>query len=570
MKAALPRWTWRRWVVTIVSVWVGLAVLLVAYGAFELNRARVSLQDLQRGEVAATGENLQQNLRSTSGSLSRGHAALDNPIVGVFRFLPFAGRQLTSVTDISGSAATVADAGADALDRGKALTDDTTTNRQELLEELSAIAGETRDRIDDLEYGPRVGLIGPLADVRDQASEQSTSVISTLERVEGAASATSNLFTRDGRYLVVATNNAEMRSGSGMFLSAGILETGGGRIELGEMQTFTDEAPASVQWPEELDALWGWVGRQGDLRNMMLSPRFDVSAPVAADIWSNYGNGEVDGVIVVDPAMLQAVIAATGDVAVDDVTVNSENVLSYLMFDQYRGMDGSDAAQAARREGLSTVASEAFGALNRGEWDPVTLARELGSAANGRHLMVWSRDQSQQQLWDQAGVAGTVEPNTLMLNSVNLAGVKVDQFVDIESELHQNTGANGLDMSMDVTVTNNSPSSGPYYVVGPYPNSGFVAGQYRSVLAVTLPGDSSEIAFEGDPKVEVAGQDGPTKVIGIDVNLLPGESATYTLNFSRPATARYTSVEPSARIPATNWTFEEESWTDEAPKVLAH
>src|SRR5206468_1458538 len=100
--------------------------------------------------------------------------------------------------------------------------------------QLASLARTTRARITGLHLGPRVGLVGPLSSAYNELATDLTRLDQSLARGAAAADAVADLLAGPHRYLVFAANNAEMRAGSGTFLSVGLLETHDGALQLGE------------------------------------------------------------------------------------------------------------------------------------------------------------------------------------------------------------------------------------------------------------------------------------------------------------------------------------------------
>src|SRR5207244_8808773 len=129
--------------------------------------------------------------------------------------------------------------------------------------------------------------------------------------------AVASLLTGPRTYLVLAANNAEMRAGSGMFLSIGELTTSAGSLRLTGMSSVTEvPIPPGVPVEGDLASRWGFIDPAADWRDLMLSPRFDASAQLATRMWAAAGRGPVDGVLVLDPVALSGILQATGPVQV--------------------------------------------------------------------------------------------------------------------------------------------------------------------------------------------------------------------------------------------------------------
>ncbi len=125
-----------------------------------------------------------------------------------------------------------------------------------------------------------------------------------------------DLLQGPGRYLVLGVNNAEMRAGAGTLSSVGELETANGHMRLDEMRPI-----AHVPVPDDAVPLsgapaarWDRLGPDRGCRNLLVSPRFEVSASRAAQIWEAAGNRPVDGVLLLDPLAPEAILGATGPV----------------------------------------------------------------------------------------------------------------------------------------------------------------------------------------------------------------------------------------------------------------
>ena len=560
----------RRFVAGVFFAWLSAVVVLLVLAYTDGRSGRAALSTAQAG---MTGQGLitgkaDGDLGRAHDRLGRAHAYLSNPLMIPLRYVPFLGRQLSSAKALTGVGSETSKIALEALQQSRSVVVTTSADKGSSLAQLSSIMETTQNRLSGLNLGPSRNLIGPLAGARREAAKKLLRAQDGLKRGGSAANAMATLFQTDGRYLVLAANNAEMRAGSGMFLSVGTLTTGKGDLRLSDMRTVGDIGvpDSAVTVPPDVEALWGWLGHRGDFRNLMLSPRFDISARLAKQIWSESGNGNVDGVIAIDPVLLRALLSATGPVSAGDQNISAENVIRQLLVEQYRNIDTSGptaASQAERRGVLSEAAKGSFAALANGKWNPVVLVRELGEAADGRHVMVWSSDPLMNSKWQAAGVGGTLTPDSMLVSLMNVGANKLDQFLSVDSILTKSVGASGHDMSVAVTVVNNTPAGLPHYVTGPTLGFGLQAAEYGGLVSFSLPGDAVNIRFEGNTRVVALGPDGASKTIATHITVPNGETRKLVVHFTRPATARVTMVEPSARVPATKWRLGSTHWTDE-------
>jgi hypothetical protein len=451
------------------------------------------------------------------------------------------------------------------------------------LRRLGDLARVADDRLTGVGLGPRVGLLPPLARARNRFSGELAEVRTGLRRAALGAPALADVLGGPRRYLVFAANNAEMRAGSGMFLSVGELVTGPEGIELGEMRSVTEVAvpPGAVPLEGDLADRWGWLAPNQEWRNLMTSPRFDAAAPLAARMWEAAGNQPVDGVLVLDPVALSGLLTATGPVTIDGRDIGPDDVVDDLLHDQYVGVPPEGLDQ--RREQLGRIAGAVFDDLDAGEWSAPHLADGLAEAAAGRHLLLWSAAAAEQAGWQALGVDGSVGPDSLSVAVLNRAGNKLDPFLGVSADLDfatagpdtagpdtevPDTEVPDTEVTLRIELHNDVPEGEPSYVAGPVPGSGAGEGVYLGILSVTLPGGARDARFDGVDQLAVAGADGPTRVVGFQLHLARGERRTVVARFRLPGSSGVVRVEPSARVPAIRWSSAGMTWSDFSTRVL--
>jgi hypothetical protein len=118
-----------------------------------------------------------------------------------------------------------------------------------------------------------------------------------------------------------------------------------------------------------------------------------------------------------------------------------------------------------------------------------------------------------------------------------------------------------------VCIVNEVPDGEPDTVTGDRPELGLVAGQYRGILTVSVPGAARAVAFDGAPSLNVAGPDGESEIIGYQLELRRGERADAVLRFRLPAGWQQLRVEASARVPAMHWRDADGRWRDRKSRV---
>ena len=550
----------------VLAVWALAAVVQLGLAYLDVRagiRATLAAQDDLTPAAILHGridERLEQ-ARARFGSGERRAAGL---LVSPLQLAPVAGRQIRSFAALAGAAEQVTGvaASAAAASEPHMAGAGEPARRVAALHELGRVVAAARLRLAHVELGPERNLIGQLADRRADLARRLDQGRATLERTGRVVATVERLLSGDQRYLFLAANNAEMRAGSGMFLEAGVLEARGGKLTLGPLRPTAELSLPGEGVPVEGDlaARWGWLRPGREWRNLALSPRFDVTGPLAARMWTSLTGQHVDGVMAVDVEALRAVLAATGPVDTAGRAVSEHDVSDRLLHDQY--VDFGDD-HAARRDELGQIAAAAMASLEAGRFDLGRLAAELAHAARGRHLLAWSADGRDQAGWAAAGLAGRLGSSSLAVGVLNRGGNKLDRFLETANRLELRPVPGGQQATLAVRVRNATPTGEPPYVAGPNPGSGVGEGTYLGIVSVQLPGAALDVGVDGDPPLVASGPDGPTTVIATPVVVGRGEERVVVFRFHLPGRTARLRVEPSARLPAARWDHAGSSWRDE-------
>jgi hypothetical protein len=563
----------------LVVVWAVVAGIFLLRSASDLQAGRDAANEARDhlGAQEVADRVPLPHLKTAARRFASAHKRAHGKVLSPLRILPVIGRQLRSVDALSGSAASVAAVGADAVDRAARVIDHPAGAghaRVVQVGQLAEIVDEVSTRLSKItDLGPNVALLGPLASARADLAKDLEKATKELRDARAGARAALDLVTGPSTYLVIASNNAEMRAGSGMWLQGGVLHVNDGKLDLDELVSLPNDAipPHDQVKPSgALGSLWSFLEPGNEWRSLMASPTFDDSARAAAAMWKAAGRGDVDGVLAVDAIGLQAIVRATGTVAVSEHALSADDVPQYVLHDQYEQFadDGGDIDQASRREAIGDLAHAAVGALDDGDYRPSVLLKNLGDAVAGRHLLAWSSKATQETGWRAASMDGAFGPSSLLVSLLNIGSNKLDWFTHLSSTLRTKTTTDGRDVSVEIVITNETPKDGePRYVVGPEPGSGHVPGEYLGILAVNVPTSARQIRFDGVQHLAVAGSDGKSRVVGFPLSIPGGSSRTVTLRFSLPAVVDSLRIEPSARVPAIRWRYETSRWEDSTAHV---
>ncbi|MGH9125966.1 MAG: DUF4012 domain-containing protein [Acidimicrobiales bacterium] len=568
----------RRWILLtiglVVVAWGALAAQAFIHAHTELDHGMRAV-DRVRGQMTpgdlAAGRPI-PGLRAASADFGRAQASLDGvPLLGV-RLLPVLGRQVHTLSAVAGGAAKVSGVAAGSISDARSVLSapsGTLANEAGTVASLAGIANRTMAAIRSVPLGPSQGLFSSVAHARRQFANDLSSLRNGLQRGITGAAALEDLFQGTHQYLLFAANNAEMRAGSGMFLSAGVLTTGSTGISLSPMETVTTiTVPAGVALTGDLAARWAWLDPNQEWRNLMTSPNFDASAQLASQMWVASGHQPVEGVIAIDAVALQAVLQATGPVTVAGRSISAAGVVDELLNIQY--FRYNDDQTGERREELATIADAAFTRLLTGGWTRPVLADGLQQAAQGRHILAWSANGADEAGWKALGIDGVLHPNSLLLSVLNRGGNKLDDFLKVSSAVSFQRSGRDTEVTLRLTLDNQVPPGQPFDVIGPDIHSGVGAGVYLGIVTVNMPAAATDGHFDGVDHLAVAGHDGATEVMGFQLQVAPGMNEVVVAHFLLPGAQGTLDVEPSARVPATKWTDGTTVWHDVAARAITY
>lgn len=554
--------------VAVVGLWGAAAAVSVVAAASDVRAGTAAVHRAQVGfELTdlATGRPL-ADIGEAKSDFESAQRRIGSPLLQPARLLPVVGRQLESVIALVDAASAVTDTVFDTMVETQQRLEAPPTShgaRVELVRALGTLAADAGRRLATVDLGPDMGLFGRLARARGELSSDLAELRQRLEDGSTGAIAVAEMLSGHHRYLVFAANNAEMRAGSGMFLSVGELEITDGGLRLGEMRPVTSVAVPKGAVPIEgdLDDRWGWLAPNVEWRNLMTSPRFDEAAALAARMWEAAGNRPVDGVLAIDPVALRGLLQATGPITVDGRSVGADSVVDLLLHAQYLRFPED---RTGRREELGAIARAGVEALDQRHWSVPNLVRSMKDVVAGRHALLWSSQPVQQAGWQALGVDGAMKPDSLLVSVVNRGGNKLDQFLEVSADL--SFAPQGLDTEVAVRVTlrNATPKGEPSYVAGGEPNSGVPQNVYLGILSVNVPGAAAGVRVDGHETYAIAGADGPTRVVGVQVRVEQGRSVTEVVRFVLPGPVGTIRVEPSARVPGITWTGPHGPWPDGA------
>lgn len=511
---------------------------------------------------ALLGPTTARRVERARQSFDDAHGRLTSPLVAPLRWFPVIGRQIRSGDRVDRAAGSATSTAADALSELRRLSRPPTPTGQgrvRLVRSITSLLERAHRSLERVDPGSGGGLIGSLAKARTDLLQKRREVLGGLERASRLTAGLADLLQGPSRYLLLGSNNAEMRAGSGMFLSATTIDTAGGRLHLGRVRA-TDQLilpPKAVPVVGDLARNWSWLDPSRDFRNLALTPDFPVSARLAAQMWQRVpGGSRVDGVVAVDVDGLRALLRAVGPVTVGGVRYTAPTIRERLLHGQYRDFDKD---RAARRDRLGDVARAVFDRVEHGRWKVDRLATELVGAAQGRHLLMWSARPPAERAWQAASVDGRLGSRSLSVALLNRGGNKLDFFVHQGIDVRTRSATGGTQVRVTVTLDNRTPLGETRYVSGPN-SPDLREGQYAGILVVNVPQRARHLRLSGGSYDTFSGRDGPTVANGRFLTLSRGGHLVLQATFSLPTSARSMVVEPTARAPEARWTINGRRW----------
>ena len=360
------------------------------------------------------------------------------------------------------------------------------------------------------------------------------------------------------KYFVAFTTPAESRGLGGLMGNYGILTVDDGKISLGDFGRSDDLVAGAQANPSGLsltgfDEFLARYGRFGfeDPATGHVEPIAWKNITVAADLatfgtliqqlYPQSGGSRVDGVIVMDPFVVAALLKYTGPITVEGapMTLTADNALDFLLKGQYEIADKSSRVDLLAATTEVTLDKILGGALP----PPVQLAKDLGPFARADRLMIWSSHPDDEGLLERLGLSGhfpkPVAPDAVAVTLNNAGTSKLDAYLDVSATCEvvpDQTGGELTDV-VQLTFSNRAPAEGlPKYVYGNLVDG--VVGTNRTFVSVysrsrplSVERDSHDLPVESGTELGMT-------VVSQFLNIGPESSTTVRLTYQRVGTDR--------------------------------
>ena len=557
----------------VLGIVVGGAVLDLLAIRSDLGAGKARLDRLDLDTLRADG--LEGSLTSAAADLDdAADRASSSPFLAAVGAVPLlddqvrAVERLTAAADELGAEARVTGARiGDALERAGG-------NPRARVELLDVVLEEL-DRVEavaaGIDLGPSDGVVGPLRSARTEVADALADVPTRLAPLRRQVRALRALLAGPSSYLVVVGNNAEMRAGAGMPLTAGLATIGEGDIELGEFESTVSElyapnptGPYNSDVPEPLQETYPRWNLGRDFPETAVIPHFPVTAPMYADIAADTQGWRVDGVLHIDAMALAELLGVVGPVEIGGRTYTQETAPQLVLNQPY--LDFRDrSVREERQDAQGELANALFEAIQDRDVELLDVVAALQRAAEGRHLMAWSRDPVLQDLFDSFGAAGAIGPDEILVSFQNTGANKLDWYVTPWVDVTLEPLEDEWRVTLVGSIHNPARVETSSYIDGIQPE--LAGGTHRVLLSVQVPANATRLDVV-DRVVTEHGFDGVSKVIGARFTIPRGATRHATVSFRLPGDTRVLRIAPSARVEPVAWTIEGRPFHDDVPFIV--
>jgi hypothetical protein len=537
-----------------------------------LTTTQAELADTRAALEAADLPAARQHLANAQTSAARADAVTHDPLFTVAGALPWLGQTPKAVSTVAATVHDLTDGAVAQLVDAAALLDPRTLRTSGNSVNVSAFV-TAAPKLQQAEAGLHAAQqqVAGL-DVSATPSQVKDAVTSLEQQLDDAAAATASAVTAtqlvppmlgaDGprRYFLALQSNNESRGTGGFFGAFGIVRVDNGTVSIERLApssalngyTF-DKNPVNLG--KAYQALYGNEAASWTSAN--LSPNFPYAARLWQQMYLDVKGEKVDGVIALDPVVLQYLLAVTGPVVLPDGReISADNVVAFSENEIYGVITGD----TVRDEYLQSIAKAAFRKVLSGAGSPQGLFDALDQAAAERRLLVWSGAPAEEQLLASTSVGGVIPigPQPFAgLAVINASGNKMDYYLQQSLDYTVvSCSADGTrNTRITVSLTNEvSPTAKlPYYVDarsdlprnaqgltrrghGVYVDDAQVYGTQGAVL--------TGAELDGRPVGVATGTERGKSVFRVRVVLRPGKTTTLTLDLREPALAPDVDPEP--------------------------
>ncbi len=380
----------------LASAAVGVSAVLARDSLSQaVTDSRAGLGQIRSGQQSLAAVRLDQ----ASGEFD--HAA---HLLGAFwtwpaRLVPVVAQQRDALAQASSSGSQIARTGSAAADtapyqqlkasNGQVSIPTVVSMQQPVADTASALVAAHRN----LARVSSDWLLPPVASPLADFSRQVEDALPQAQLASAALADAPGLLGAQGdrNYLILFTNPAESRFLGGFTGSFGILTAHQGKVtftvgdRISQLFPGPKAAQLVVSGEAEFMRRYARYDPAQNLQNLTVSPDLPTDATVTRSLFKQYYGSALDGIVVVDPYGLAALLKLTGPVEVEGLSqpLTADNAAQYLVYQQYVTYGN---AKDDRKDILSAAGRATFHALTTRDLPgPAAVGQALGPAvAQGR------------------------------------------------------------------------------------------------------------------------------------------------------------------------------------------
>jgi hypothetical protein len=344
------------------------------------------------------------------------------------------------------------------------------------------------------------------------------------------------------RYLLALQAPSEARGTGGLIGVYAILNADDGRLELkhvGPNNEINERLTRPAEAPPWFERLYGDLLALEDFRHVNLGIHFPTVAEAVLSMYEQARGELLDGVITVDPVVLEQLTRATGGLRAPgwDVVVgpaSARRLLTrdiYLEFGQYRSRAQNSYLRALIEKLIRRIRSGAFDALAFGS--------ALSRSVRWQHLKIYSRDPTVQAALALADADGdpTTENPTQVVWHNNFVGSKVDFYLHRHVTTRVTLNDTGdARVHTSIELENRAPTKPSSLLIRPLLRR-VANGHNRLTLHLLMPraAEIIEFAVDGERRSPLEGNEAGNPVVWDVVDIPADETATVDIRYLIPS-----------------------------------
>ena len=393
---------------------------------------------------------------------------------------------------------------------------------------------------DKLHEFDTANLVGEIAGPFDQAVARTSELRTAVTTGHDITALLPPMLGGDGprQYLVLAQNNAELRSTGGIPGALLLISADDGVITMERQASAAEIGPFAEPVlelrPGDVEMFGENPGRF--IQDVTLTPQFPVAAELAAQMWRRSHGETVDGVMAVDAVALSFLLEQIGPIEVEGgATLDASNVVQVLLAEVYLQYTESEDSDA-----VFTLAAQAVvERVLTGGADAAALFSAITRAGEEGRLLIWSAHPDEQERLASGSFGSDFDAATtavgIFLNDATRS--KMSYYFDTETTLIASscTDAGRIDtveLRLTSTLTEEMAQRLPSYVTGIdlppelWGTSRTSIGFYSAVDGQVIDIRRDDVAIGGQ-RYTIDGRD----ITVITHDLAPGESVVFQVSF---------------------------------------